>query len=1044
MTRLNVKSWFLLISLCLFSASVFAEGNLYVFVFKNSAAQKDITIEVGSVRKTTNEFGLANFSLDAGQYEIGYYKNGELFALTEFNLLKDQQSQIFLTLTKEGEKVELDLPLAAYDQNFEQSEIKQQTGPKGTLKLKVLNSKTNRAVVGAKLYFKGYAVEAQTDAKGIATVELSEEKYDISVIHPKFVMKVMKDIAITAEKTTELEAKLAQADIVLDEFVVTAPAVEGSLASTFTAMKESDVIGDAISSDEFTKAGDSSAADALKRVTGITIVDDKYVYVRGLGERYSVVLLNDLYIPSPEPTKRVVPLDIFPSSVIQSMNIQKTYSPDLPGTFAGGDVLINSKDIPEEDDYIKLSLSTTYNSSTGKKAFSNSDNDKGLPADIIVKSSNFQELQQGFPNIGVPGYTAEELQSMNSAIANYRKYSLQTKRIKPGYKMAFDAGQSFRSATGIKYGFTGTAYYSMSEKSKETISYSTHFDSDTRELTSGEKSNVYQTELNEKIGGILSLGIGIENHDLKYTFLHIDDSEDIATFNDTDGGPEGPGVDDEQRTFYEYVEKTISAHQLRGEHELSFSKINFDFFDNVKFSWALEKAEATRLVPGSVEYFYEKTSDTTDYTLDKKIWYQYSDLIDELDNYRFDFKLPYKNNTKDNHTSFGAFIYNKSRTLDNRRFKTEHKLGTDVFQDIDEVFTQENVDNEDLVLTSNYRADDAYTAKQDVLAFYVNQLYSATKKLDVLAGIRQETSKQELIDSKTGEPFDPLETSDSLISLGINYNISDEHKIRFGYANTLTRPDFRDFSPNRSKHPVTEDIYNGNPDLTYTTIKNLDLKYEWYISHDEIFSVGLFVKDFTNPIETIVIPDTDSQSGKNKGKPVNALGALSKGFEISFRKKLGFFDKRLANFFVASNFALIDSKIEIDKNSDDEIVRSLTTSDRPMQEQSPYVLNLNIGYDNLNTGRSAILLFNQFGKRVIGLGVDGAPDFYEYPFAKLDFVVKWRLNDTYDEQVKKVGYNLDFKVSNILDSTEKTKQGDALDELYKPGRTFTLSFSMKY
>jgi hypothetical protein len=162
------------------------------------------------------------------------------------------------------------------------------------------------------------------------------------------------------------------------------------------------------------------------------------------------------------------------------------------------------------------------------------------------------------------------------------------------------------------------------------------------------------------------------------------------------------------------------------------------------------------------------------------------------------------------------------------------------------------------------------------------------------------------------------------------------------------------------------------------------------------------------------------------------------------RKKLDFLGRNFNDYFMSMNFAYIDSNIELDKNSEDAFIQELTTSDRPMQGQSPYVFNFNAGYDNINTGRSAILAFNQFGERITALGSFGAPDYYEQSFSKLDFVVKWQVNDTYDEQVKKIGYSIGFKASNILDSSREVRQGDLVVESYDPGRSFNLSFSMKY
>jgi TonB-dependent receptor len=382
--------------------------------------------------------------------------------------------------------------------------------------------------------------------------------------------------------------------------------------------------------------------------------------------------------------------------------------------------------------------------------------------------------------------------------------------------------------------------------------------------------------------------------------------------------------------------------------------------------------------------------------------------------------------------------------LDNRRFKTQHALGNEVYQDIDAVFTQDNVNEGDIVLTSNYRPDDAYTAEQDLSAFYINQLVSVTSQLDVFAGLRIESSKQQLIDSQNGSAYEPLETSDALASISANYSLSDAHKLRLGFANTLSRPDFREFSPNRYKDPVTGDIVFGYPDLDYTKINNLDFKYEWYMSYDEMFSIGVFQKDFTNPVETIVNKDTNSQGGAKIITYRNALGATSQGIEVGIRKRLNFMGSFFDNIYASSNYALINSSVQLEANSTDTFIKELTTTDRPMQGQSSYVFNLNLGYDNPNTSRSAFLAYNEYGKRIVALGSFGAPDYYEYPFKKLDFVLNWQLNDTYDVQIKKIGYSFGVKVTNILDSDVEVRQGDAVYETHKPGVGVDVSFSLKY
>jgi len=1030
------------------SAHAQVADNLYIFVFKNGAAQQDITVAVGETEKMTNEFGLANFSLPANEYEVGYYKNDQLFALTEINLLEDQQSQIFLTLTQDGEekgeKIELDLPLAAYKQKFEQKEIKQQTGPKGTLKLKLTDSKTKQPVSKAKLFFKGYAVEASSDENGVATVELSEGKYDISVIHPKYIMKVLKDIKVKPEATQQHEAKLVKADIMLEEFVVTAPSVEGSLASSLADLKDSDVLGDAISSEQFSKSGDSSASGALKRVTGITVVDGKFVYIRGLGERYSTILLNDLHIPSPEPTKRVVPLDIFPTSVIQEMSIQKTHSSNLPGTFAGGTVLITTKDIPKEDNYIKGSIGLSFDESIGKTVKHNPDNSSGVPSAILKHSNNFgiltEEVKLG-STVLAEGLTAAEKETLNRSMMSYRSYGLRDRKVKPGKSVAVSMGQSFKTSGGLKYGLAGSVYYK-----NEEASVTGKIDDYQYNPSNGENIHIKTSDgqvfgMRNTYGGLISLGLDNQHGQLlKYTLLSLNESMDVSVF-----GENTKLVEDtyHERTYLQYTEQELSAHQFNGQHKFSFgSESSKDqFFQNLIVNWGAEYAKAGRLEPGTFEYEYKQEND--EMVVDaKKLFYLYSDLSDEVINYRVDVTMPFKFKNRKNHTKLGFFDYRKSRDLDNRRFKIKYDNTQDTSA-IDDALSVSNAENEKIDVLDSYKPDDFYTANQNVLAFYVNQLISPVEKMDVSFGLRQENSVQKLKVGQQQETY-KLETSDLLPSLGATWRFNDEHQLRFGYSNTISRPDFREFSPNRYKDPLTGYIIFGYENLKYTTINNFDIKYEWYPSFDETFSIALFRKNFANPIETVrTISDVDVETSYR-----NAESATSTGVEVGFRKNLKGLSKKLAHYYVSGNYTLIDSQINLNKdapeNKNDQFIPFLTTEKRAMQGQSPYVANIQVGYDNFFTRRSAVLLYNVYGERISELGIFGNPDIYEQPFHKLDFVVKWGLNDTYDEQEKKIGYDLTFKAENLLNSAKTRTQGDKTTFQSYPGRFYSMTFSMKY
>lgn len=1040
MNQLSVIKHIVAVILCFVWGAVQAEDNLYVFVFKNGTAQKEISVSVGDTRKVTNEFGLANFSLPGKEYEVGYYKDGELFALTEVNLLEDQQSQIFLTLTSSGAEVDLDLPLASYNQEFEQAEIKKQQGPKGDLRLSLVDSKSGKAIAGAKLFFKGYSVEASSDEKGNVAVELSEGEYDISIIHPKFVMKVLKNIKIKQKAMTQQKVGLVKADIIMDEFVVTAPAVEGSLASALTDLKDSAVLGDVISSEQFSKSGDSSASGALKRVTGITIVDGKFVFIRGLGERYSTILLNGMHIPSPEPTKRVVPLDIFPTSVIQSMSIQKTYSSDLPGTFAGGTVLIKTKDIPKQDNYIKGQIGLSFNSYTGDDFNYNPDDAIAMPQLLLDYSDNFGVLTQEV-RIGdlvlAEGLSPVNKDELNKLMMSYRSYGLNKTKLKPGSSAEVSIGQSFKTSGGLKYGIAGSLFYKAEQDITNIEKDEYQYDVLNDENIHTETGTYEVAEIKEKSGGLISFGLDdLSGQQIKYTLLALNESNDIINY-----GEKFNLLEDtyHQRTFLQYTEKKLLAHQFNGEH--SFGAANGNYLDQIVINWGAETSNASRLEPGTFEYEYKDLNDGV--VLDaKKLFYLYSDLKDQVDNLRIDVSLPFKFNKRKNYTKIGIFEYRKSRTLDNRRFKIKYNNLTDA-SGIDDALIVGNVDNGTIDVLDSYKPDDFYKAQQNVSAFYVNQLISPYESLDVVIGARKESSIQDLQVGQEENSY-TLETDDLLPALGSTWRLNDEQQIRFGYSETISRPDFREFSPNRYKDPLTGYIIYGYEKLKYTTITNIDLKYEWYPSHDESYSVALFSKDFINPIETVrTISDVDIETSYR-----NAQSAKSVGLELGFRSNLDRLWSALKYYYIGGNYSLIDSQIVLDKNApenqNDQFIPFLTTENRPMQGQSPYVINLQFGYDNFFTRRSVVLLYNESGERITALGINGNPDIYEQPYKKLDFVVKWGLNDNYDEQEKKIAYGLTFKVKNLLDNDIVSTQGEKTALRYSPGRSFNLYFSMKF
>ncbi len=994
-----------------------AKQELIIFKLINKENKKSLDL-TNKVAALTDEDGYFYSKMQVGEYQIQLLakENGIPQAFVRKNILVEanRESQVIVSLKKDNSLAFIDTE-APENKNITQADTNK-TIATGVVLLTLSSTEDKKKVAGATIYVKGQSTEAKTDKNGFAELKLPVGEQIISVIHQDFSAQTIKVTVIAKDDVTKF-VELSPAAMELAEFVVLAPHIEGSVAASISEERNNDAVGNVLGAEQFSKSGDSSVASALKRVSGITIVGGKYVYVRGLGDRYSTVMLNGLHIPSPEPTKRVVPLDIFPTSVVESITIQKSYTGDIPASFGGGTVLIKTKDIPKSDDgYASLGLELLVNDSTGKSVITNSDNFVPLPGSALIGGN----LVSG--------------NAVTNDVLNNRSLNHENATIQPGKKVEISAGKSYQLSDDFSLGATGTFFYKNTSDSDHIDNKKYVYDLNSQEVALDVIVSTDIAKFNTEVGGMVNIGMDyFENNSIKYTFFTTEKTTDSTTLSSIDNTG---ALEDREKTYYEYVVSRLASHQLTGTNDLRFSDSTDGYFDNLKIDWAFENSQANRDEPGTVDYNYKH--ETSGLNWDKQVWYYYFILDDKVNNYRADFTLPFKLNDNDNYTKAGVFLYNKSRDFDSRRFYMGSYLVNDLMpEDIDTIY---NKYANDLYFQSSFRDTDSYQATQDVTALYVKQLISVTHDLDIIASVRQENSSQQLTDAEA--VYAPLETSDLFPSLGVTYRFdNDDMQIRLAYATTISRPDFREFSNSRYKDPVTENIVFGNPDLKATYISHLDLKYEWYLSADEIFSVALFSKEFENPIEK-VIKIEDGQQNTFLEKYENADSASSYGVEVDYRKRFGFIDESLDKLLFGTNVALIESTIKLNNDPNNEFTSRLTTKERAMQGQSPYVINLTLGYDDVDSGNSALFLFNQIGERIVSLGTDHNEDIYEQPFAKLDFVTKWKLSEK--EKDDWFSYSLRFKAENLLDSTQEFTQGDNTTSSVKPGRYYSLKFNMKY
>ena len=972
------------------------------------------------INAKTDEDGYFYSKMATGDYQIQLISrdNGIAQAFVRKNVAvkSGEESQIIVSLKADNGLAFIDAE--APTETNAPSVVQLAKVQTGSLLLTLFSSQDKKKIAKATIYVKGLNAEASSDKNGFVDLTLPEGEQTLSIIHSDFSAQTIK-VTIIAKEAISKTLELSPVAMELDEFVVLAPHIEGSVAAVIAEQKNNDAVGDVLGSEQFGKSGDSSVASALKRVSGVTIVGGKYVYVRGLGDRYSTVMLNGLHIPSPEPTKRVVPLDIFPTSVVESITIQKSYTGDIPASFGGGTVLIKSKDIPKDDDgYVKLGLELIANDSTGKSVTTNSDNSKPLPASVTNAGHNFSQLAKQTQNV-------VEYRTLNHA-----KTTLQ-----PGVKFELSGAKSFVLSDNFTLGAAATFSYKNSADGYDIVNDKYVLSNGATTPYHAANIQTQETTLSEQTAGTLNVGMEYyKKNKIKYSYFTTSNNDDRTVQSKINYGA---GEDVRDKTYYEYSTKNVTTNQLIGSNEIAFSNSTDGYFDNLKIDWAWENAQATRDEPGTLEYNYLSNATTPEYWDKNGNYYYYFKLNDNVSNYRVDFTLPFLFNDNENYVKAGIFIYNKSRDFDSRTYSLFANNATNLNGKMDTVYKNNASSFE---FRPSYSPTDSYRATQDVSAFYLKELLSVTHDVDVIASVRMEESTQQLTDAEA--TYAPLKTTDFFPTLGLTYRFdNDAMQLRLAYAQSVSRPDFREFSKSAYLDPITENDVFGNPDLKSTYINHLDLKYEWYLSDDEIFSFALFSKYFTDPIEKVMKPN-NTQGGVYKVTYQNAESASSYGAEMDYRRKFGFISDSLENLLFATNVAFIQSNIVLNKDPNNDYTSQLTTKTRAMQGQSPYVLNFTLGYDNADKGDSALFLFNQIGESVSSLGTNGNKDVYQQPFAKLDFVTKWKISEK--EKGDFFGYALRLKIENLLDSAQEFTQGDLVSSSVKPGRYYSLKLDVKY
>ncbi len=1041
------------IILSLFTSSyVFGaqKGTATIFMFFYGVALENNEVLIDGKKKYfTDEDGSIDIVLEVGKHQVEFFakdKNAQNLGYGKKNIeiKANRDTQLITTFTRESTVpfVDVDTPVGELTQQPIDLKVT------GVLNGVVLSSNKNLPIANARVFVKGTSIDTKTDKNGKFSVEIPANiNVSISVVHSEYSAGTINGIKVAENARITKELKLTPASMELEEFIVLAPKVQGSIASVMAEEKESNAITNIVGADSMSKKGDSDAAGAIKRVTGVTLVDGTDVYVRGLGGRYSNVELNSLPLPSPDTQRRTVPLNIFPASVIGSMKVQKSATADIPASFGGGYVDIRTKDTAKES-YIKLSSEIKSNSNVGTlvDSYNGSSNDKwgkdngyrAIPQEILDASKVIIGEQ-------VPQFDSDKNEEYTKAITK-RQLATIKKKLPYGNKFAAEGAYFLELADKHELSFFANYAYGQDYKYRNEKYYKYAYQQKTDSLYKEPEQygDIFKTMEKFSNSGVFNTHYNFADvFHVKYTKLFSQISEKVTKIAD---GIANSDDDWKIRYNLNWEEKKLAVDQLNTDFKYELFAVENEL------TFGIEKASADLNQPSNYKYAYLRDLSYDGEVQGAPYLDKFSPNVflnlsskDTMDAFYLKNKIALEFFDKSEYLEFGISKSSKTRTSRYNKYlmqKVTNDFGSSrLTDDIDTIYQNHIHNSYDDIFSLDISFQPAYwhDAQVDETNYNLNLFLKPLDKVELLMGLKQADFKQTTYQyTNDNNLFNPIEKvpeslayKDLLPSLSFKYKFNPKNQLNFSYSKTYIVPDLREFAEVEYFHPYDVATVKGNPNLTHTTIKNYDLKYSHYFSDIENMTLGLFYKYLNKPIEDVQLP---SSSLPRYGYD-NADNAVLYGIEMDGRKNFDFIDSTLKNYYVSGNVSFTKSDVTLRE----EQLDTYTTNHRNLQGLSPTVLNLSMGYDSKK--RKVTLSYNKMGARIRKVGMidakDEYPDYYEVPPQIVDFV--WIEKFSNSLTVK-------LKIQNILDEKIIWYQGskDNITNSFKKGSFYSLSLSYKY
>lgn len=920
---------------------------------------------------------------------------------------------------------------------------------KGKVAGSVIDGEFVEPMAFANILVKGTTTGTTSDFDGKYELELDPGTYTLVFSFVGYNTQEISDLVIKAGEVVTLDVTLNTNS--LDTVIIETTVKRNTENSVLNLQKKSVVVLDGLSAQSIKSTGASNLASAVKSVPGVSIEGGKYVYVRGLGDRYTKSILNGIDIPGLDPDRNTIQMDLFPTNILDNVIILKSASAEYPADFTGGIVDIVTKDFPTKPEYT-ISLGSAYNPDMHF-------NDKYLT--YTGSDTDFLGFDDGTRDLPINRYqpipgTFENRLLLTSLTNRFQK-ELQAKQEQSA--MNFDLGFTLGNQYDIgddKIGYQASFSYKNETtfyENRNDGAYVKNFsDSSINELNSVLDSRGSEGINNVILNGMLGLTYKAEKSKYKVNLLHIQNGESTAGFFEQDISQDGVGggIEPLIKNSLTYTERSITNLLFTGKHRLSSDEnaFNFEWKLSPTFSKVMDKAH--RITPfqesGEGQFFVSPSAST----FPIQLW---RNLIEENWAGKLDFDKTVAIFGRPGKVKFGGAYTYKFRdfSIDDYTFNIQ---GDDSFianGDADELLASENVWNPDtdsgtyLVFGDQFNPIDAYEGEQNIGATYVSAEFNVSENIKTVLGVRTEYFKSFYTGQNNETEFQRaniLDELDVFPSANIIYSVTENTNIRSSYSRTTARPSFKESSVARIFDPITNRLFIGNIDLVPTYVNNFDLRYERFGDNGQMIAVSGFYKDFKDPIEQAFFLQAPTQL------TVDNLGnAKVYGVELELRQRLGFISEGLNNLKLNVNASLIKSELTM---SEDEFEsRQLAARDgesikreRDLQGQAPYLINVGLDYNNSDIGLQTGLFFNVQGETLQVVGIGLVPDVYTKPFNSLNFT----LNKSFGEKKNSA---IDFKVSNILMSDRRSDYvsfgaQDQLFSLREPGIEFSLGYSFKF